>query len=160
MNIMKLDARPTTADYPFPDRLAVGHVRKYTGGNSRAVDRRTKFGNPCKIDAKNDRFDVITAYFSVLWANPRKIKDASELSGFDAILCHCHPKPCHGDVLAAFVDAGELPLTAFIHRASLAYARTTDRRWSCHIGVIHTRGHDLYSVVRVALDMAVKRWGD
>ena len=67
------------------------------------IDRTTKWGNPFRIGQDGDRADVIEKYRRWLW---RKIQqeeinlyELADLHGCE-LGCHCHPLPCHGDVLA------------------------------------------------------------
>ena len=83
------------------------------------IDRRTRWGNPFVIGRHGSREEVIERYRAWLW---RKVKGGgislTELAALNGktLLCHCHPKPCHGDVLAK--------------AASWAHARLeADRSW-------------------------------
>ena len=67
------------------------------------IDRRTRWSNPFVIGRHGSREEVIERYRAWLW---RKVKSGwislAELAALNGktLLCHCHPKPCHGDVLA------------------------------------------------------------
>ena len=83
------------------------------------IDGRTRWGNPFVIGRHGSREEVIERYRAWLW---RKVKSGgisvAELAALNGktLACHCHPKPCHGDVLAK--------------AASWAHARlTADRTW-------------------------------
>ena len=83
------------------------------------IDRRTRWGNPFVIGRHGSREEVIERYRAWLW---RKVKSGgislSELAALNGktLACHCHPLPCHGDVLAK--------------AASWAHARlAADRTW-------------------------------
>ena len=83
------------------------------------IDRRTRWGNPFVIGRHGSREDVIERYRAWLW---RKVKSGgislSELAALNGktLACHCHPLPCHGDVL--------------VKAASWAHARLeADRTW-------------------------------
>lgn len=71
------------------------------------IDRRTKWGNPFPITSTYTRADVIELYRAHLWSQIRAgsvtVDDLLELDG-KVLCCHCHPKPCHGDVLARAVE--------------------------------------------------------
>ena len=83
------------------------------------IDRRTRWGNPFVIGRHGNREEVIEHYRNWLWG---KVKSGgiplSELAALNGkiLACHCHPLPCHGDVLAK--------------AASWAHARlAADRTW-------------------------------
>ena len=67
------------------------------------IDRRTRWGNPFVIGRHGNREEVIERYRNWLWG---KVKSGgislSELAALNGktLACHCHPLPCHGDVLA------------------------------------------------------------
>jgi len=75
------------------------------------VGRPSIFGNPFHVEPGVDRLQVIERYR--LYFLDRVEKDpefraaAEELRG-KALGCHCKPKPCHADVIAAWCN-GELP---------------------------------------------------
>lgn len=68
------------------------------------IDRKTKWGNPFVMQSEQDRTKVIEQYRQWLWEqiNSGKI-EMEELASLHGkrLGCHCSPKPCHGDVLAA-----------------------------------------------------------
>ncbi len=78
------------------------------------IDRRTVLGNPFAIDANFSRERSIAAYRRWLWrkiktrdaAVCRKLKELKKLAmaGDLNLLCHCKPKPCHGDVIKAALE--------------------------------------------------------
>ena len=67
------------------------------------IDRRTRWGNPFVIGRAGDRARVIELYRRDLWRRIRAgeigLDDLAALES-KTLLCHCHPLPCHGDVLA------------------------------------------------------------
>ena len=67
------------------------------------IDRRTRWGNPFVIARDGDRAEVIELYRRDLWRRIRAgeiaLEDLAALNS-KTLLCHCHPLPCHGDVLA------------------------------------------------------------
>ena len=67
------------------------------------IDRMSRWGNPFKINASQDRETVIRLYRQHLWRMIQEerisIKDLASLHGKD-LYCWCAPLPCHGDVLA------------------------------------------------------------
>ena len=82
-------------------------VRLLNGGESHAgvvrIDRRTRWGNRFRIGPDGGRAEVIELYRRELWRRIRAgeiaLDDLAALNS-KTLLCHCHPLPCHGDVLA------------------------------------------------------------
>ena len=72
-------------------------------GDAVRIDRRTRWGNPFVIGRHGSRAEVIERYRIWLWGKIEKgeiaLADLAALNG-KTLLCHCAPKPCHGDVLA------------------------------------------------------------
>ena len=67
------------------------------------IDRTTKWGNPFRIGKDGERAEVIEKYRRWLWEKiQREEQDLYELADLQGceLGCHCHPLPCHGDVLA------------------------------------------------------------
>lgn len=64
---------------------------------------QSKWANMHKITKEADRPAAIEAYRQDVLANPDLLMALGELQG-ERIGCWCHPKPCHGHVLAAFVE--------------------------------------------------------
>lgn len=68
------------------------------------IGRPSKWGNPYKIGEHGDRDAVINLYKEYV-LNTKELMDAlSEIEG-KVLGCHCHPKPCHGDVLIELVNS-------------------------------------------------------
>jgi hypothetical protein len=62
------------------------------------IGRPSKWGNPFVIGRDGTREEVVEKYRAYLYSSGL-IKDICELK--DKVLgCWCHPKLCHGDVLA------------------------------------------------------------
>ena len=82
-------------------------VRLLNGRESHAdvvrIDRRSRWGNPFRIGPHGGRAGVIERYRRDLWRRIRAgeiaLDDLAALNS-KTLLCHCHPLPCHGDVLA------------------------------------------------------------
>ena len=68
------------------------------------IDRRTRWGNPFRIPQHGSRAEVVELYRRDLWrcirAGEVALEDLADLHAKTVFLCHCHPLPCHGDVLA------------------------------------------------------------
>lgn len=83
-------------------------VRLLNGGTQHGVvvrvDRRTRWGNPFRIPQHGSRTEVVELYRRDLWRRIRAgeiaLEDLADLHAKTVFLCHCHPLPCHGDVLA------------------------------------------------------------
>lgn len=71
------------------------------------IGRPSKWGNPFAIGRDGTREEVIAKYEAWLRAQPTLIEAATcELK--DRVLgCWCHPRACHGDVLARIANKGE-----------------------------------------------------
>ncbi len=67
------------------------------------IDRTTKWGNPFRIGQDGDRAAVIEKFRRWLWEKIQReeldLHELVDLHGCE-LGCHCHPLPCHGDVLA------------------------------------------------------------
>ena len=69
------------------------------------VGRPSKWGNPFKLTAEQDREKVIAQYQEWLMRQPKLLADAKrELRG-KVLACWCAPKACHGDVLLEIANA-------------------------------------------------------
>jgi hypothetical protein len=67
------------------------------------IGRPSKWGNPFKMGPDGNRATVIEKYRKYLLGNDELLADLGELK--DKVLgCWCHPRPCHGDVLADLVN--------------------------------------------------------
>lgn len=74
------------------------------------IDRPTKWGNPFEIDVRRgfSREYVIRLYEHWVVRQPKLMAALDELQD-KVLVCHCKPKPCHGDVLVRLLDT--LPRT-------------------------------------------------
>lgn len=73
------------------------------------VGRGTIWGNPYQMGADGDRDEVIRKFAydfqrGFLKASDDFEKNISKLKG-KVIACHCKPAACHGDVIAAYINA-------------------------------------------------------
>ena len=72
-------------------------------GDAVRIDRRTRWGNPFLIGRHGSREEVIERYRVWLWDKVKggeiPLAELAALNG-KTLACHCHPLPCHGDVLA------------------------------------------------------------
>ena len=82
-------------------------------GEGYYVGRPSVLGNPYPMKDEKDRTEVIARYRVWLWAELKKngvvadelhklaaeYKDKGKL----VLICWCHPKPCHAEIIAAAV---------------------------------------------------------
>ena len=71
------------------------------------IGRPSKWGNPYVMPRDGDRAAVIRQFRKHLEGSPELLAALPELKG-KRLACHCHPLPCHGDVLAEFADRAEV----------------------------------------------------
>ena len=67
------------------------------------IGRPSKWGNPFTIGKDGTREEVILKYIDWLEQQPQLLAQISELKG-KTLGCWCHPKPCHGDILAEIAN--------------------------------------------------------
>ena len=108
------------------------YVEEQGNGFLVRIDRMTKWGNPFRIGQDGDRDAVIEKYRRWLW---RKIQNEEEVDLYQLanlqgceLGCHCHPLPCHGDVLARAAEwaaryLDEMPNRSGAQRAWLRSSR-------------------------------------
>ena len=63
------------------------------------IGRPSKWGNPYTIGPDGTRPEVLQKYKQWLLEGEGRDLDISELRG-KRLGCYCHPKACHGDLLA------------------------------------------------------------
>jgi hypothetical protein len=89
-------------------RYAV-RVRSRSDGRPRLlVDRRTQYGNPCKMadDSDTERLRVVAAFWRGIELMDPDQREAllaplrEHLTAGGALACHCAPKLCHAQVWA------------------------------------------------------------
>jgi hypothetical protein len=71
------------------------------------IDRKTKWGNPYKMETESDRLKVIKKYVYYILTNDKLLDSLPELEE-KWLACWCYPKPCHGDVLKYLTEHPEL----------------------------------------------------
>jgi len=69
------------------------------------IGRPSKYGNPFSIGIDGNREEVIQKYSNWLMGRQDLLDSIHELKG-KILGCWCHPKPCHGDILAYIADKG------------------------------------------------------
>lgn len=68
------------------------------------IGRPSIWGNPYRIGRDGTRAEVIAKYREWIAQQPEILDLLPTLRG-KRLGCFCHPKKCHGDVLAAMADA-------------------------------------------------------
>ena len=71
------------------------------------IDRKSKWGNPFKIDSEKDRLTVIWKYAFYLLENERLLSDIESLKN-KTLACWCSPDPCHGNILIYLAERPEI----------------------------------------------------
>lgn len=87
-------------DYPLTTVVNVRDAEAdiYIGRNGEG-----KWGNPFVLGRDGNRDDVIARFREWLPTQPQLMADLPELIG-KTLGCHCHPRACHGDVLAELAN--------------------------------------------------------
>ena len=67
------------------------------------IGRPSEWGNPFEIGKDGTRQQVIDKYRAWIRTQPALMAKLPALKG-KTLGCWCHPKPCHGDVLAELAD--------------------------------------------------------
>ncbi len=67
------------------------------------IGRPSEWGNPFEIGKDGTRQQVINKYREWIKTQPALMAKIPTLKG-KTLGCWCHPKPCHGDVLAELAD--------------------------------------------------------
>ncbi|MDD2460139.1 MAG: DUF4326 domain-containing protein [Kiritimatiellia bacterium] len=67
------------------------------------IGRPSEWGNPFEIGKDGTRQQVIDKYRAWIRTQPALMAKIPALKG-KTLGCWCHPKPCHGDVLAELAD--------------------------------------------------------
>jgi Domain of unknown function (DUF4326) len=78
----------------------------YIGRKHPRFPEGSKWANPFRIDKDGTRDEVIAKYEAWLLTQPELVAALPELRG-KVLGCWCHPKRCHGDVLARLADHTE-----------------------------------------------------
>lgn len=74
--------------------------------NGIRIDRKSKWGNPYKMQTESDRLTVIKKYtYYILDSN---LLDSIHELEDKWLYCWCYPKPCHGNVLKYLCEHPEV----------------------------------------------------
>lgn len=92
---------------PGPTDVYIGRVTSAPGGFTPERGGDGRFGNPTEITTtatRSEAIDAFARYFHERVAtDPGFRAQVLTLRG-KRLLCFCSPKPCHGDVIAAWVN--------------------------------------------------------
>lgn len=110
---------PSGNGHSAPEATTVIHIHDAPNGwranpryvyigraNSRAGVPESKWHNPYSLRRESDREAVIAQFAEYLAGRADLLAALPELRG-KVLVCWCAPKACHGDVLAALVNAPE-----------------------------------------------------
>lgn len=150
----------------YADRTRVIHVRDIGAEqNIKRVHRPTKWGNPHPIANGVSRESAIARFFSGFVKRTHLHADLDTLrSGESApvLACYCNPKPCHADVIAAFLDVQQVrPDLGFdiIPNPHLSFTKGV---WVASAGELDVftivEDEDVYSSVRMLLELSLDKW--
>lgn len=91
--------------YKVGKKLGTDPSFVYIGRKGRGFDGY--FGNPYPLQKEEERGATLGRYRAYLEdrieKDPEFRQRVAELSG-KTLVCFCHPKPCHGDILAEVAD--------------------------------------------------------
>ena len=96
---------------PVAGIVNIKHTSDYDVYIGRNTMVNSKYGNPYKIGIHYPRNKCIKMYegtllFKILRTKEITYEDLLSLSG-QVLGCFCKPKPCHGDVIARYVEFAE-----------------------------------------------------
>ena len=69
------------------------------------IGRGSIWGNPFVIGKDGNRDEVCNKYEAYLLKNDHLLRNLWTLAGKD-LVCFCHPKRCHGDILIRYANGG------------------------------------------------------
>ena len=82
-------------------------VNKYKEGFDEYIGRGSLFGNPFKVGIDGNRKECIEKYeiyfHQKMKEDPFFSRKVRELKG-KTLGCFCKPQPCHGDIIASFLE--------------------------------------------------------
>ena len=88
---------------------SVVNLRNCNMGEFTLIDRRTAFGNPFVMGRDGNREEVIAKYKEYFYNRMNHDKQF-EMEIYNLVGCRlgcwCHPLPCHGNVIADFLNKG------------------------------------------------------
>lgn len=105
-------------------------------GNAVRVDRGTKFGNPFILNDDGTRDQVCDCYEHNYLPNKPSIKSVIGTLKGKVLICHCYPKRCHGDSLAAMANGKANDPKPKNGTEKVSAAKLVDALTRSHIGHI------------------------
>lgn len=97
------DGFTVAVEKPKP-RTTVAHIRNGCGPGHVYIGRPSKWGNPFVIGRDGNRDEVVAKYRAWIQTQPELLAAVGELRG-KTLVCFCHPRLCHGGVLADLANA-------------------------------------------------------
>lgn len=97
MSTIVRNLKDGTFDAEDQEHVYIGRANRYYGLEE------SKWCNPFVMERESQRADVIEEYRRYLHERPDLLKAIPELKG-KVLFCWCHPKACHGDVLAELTN--------------------------------------------------------
>jgi|ERR1700683_875145 len=98
---------PETSVYSLRDRLGMSeNYDVYIGRKMGNLHPESPYHNPFRIGYDGDRDDVILKFIEY-WYSPKQqeLRHAAAEQLFGLRLgCWCRPLPCHGDIIAGYVN--------------------------------------------------------
>jgi hypothetical protein len=82
------------------------HDTSFHIDNGVRIDRKSKWGNPYKMQSESDRLKVIKKYTYYILES-KLLDDIQELED-KWLYCWCYDKPCHGNVLKYLCEHPEV----------------------------------------------------
>jgi hypothetical protein len=95
------DALPTVTE---STRTMVVNQRNYHG-QGQEIGRHTPFGNPHKTGTREENIAAFRHYFHDRIRWDRAFRALVLTLRGEILVCSCKPLPCHGDVIAEWLDA-------------------------------------------------------
>ncbi len=87
--------------------MRVINITKEIVFNFRYVGRPSIFGNPFHLERESDR-DLVLLEFADYWYAPEQkwLRERAllEIHKGQVLGCYCHPKRCHADIIAGYIE--------------------------------------------------------
>lgn len=71
------------------------------------IGRPGPWGNPFQIDIDGTREEVVYLYAEWFLAQPELVEKARQELKDKILSCWCHPKLCHGHIIAEVIDSAQ-----------------------------------------------------
>lgn len=86
---------------------SVVNIKKISNNSYSYIGRPSVYGNPFVIGRDGTREEVISkfaTYFNGRIASDSVFRNHVELLRGNQLGCYCHPLPCHGDIIAEYLE--------------------------------------------------------